>query len=97
MHHHFLPVRMRKIFKQTDIIIVSGALDRVLSLTFVEAAALRSAVLRYASAPIATCVSFSFFGVVAFSEYFFVPIPLSLCMESTSYVRAFLPSGVFLH
>ena len=50
---------------------------------FVEAAALRSIVLRYASAPIATRVSFSFFRDVAFSEYFFVPFPLSLCMEST--------------
>ena len=38
---------------------------------FVEAAALRSPiVLRYAGAPIATRVSFSFFGDVAFSEYF---------------------------
>ena len=34
---------------------------------FVEAAALRSIVLRYASAPIATRVSFSFLGDVAFS------------------------------
>ena len=49
---------------------------------FVEAAALRSIVLRYAGAPIATRVSFSFFGDVAFSEYFFVPFLLSLCMES---------------
>ena len=36
----------------------------------VEAAALRSIVLRYAGARIATCVSFSFIGDVAFSEYF---------------------------
>ena len=54
---------------------------------FVEAAALRSTVLRYAGAPIATRVFF--FGNVAFSEYFFVPLPLSLCMESTSYVLSF--------
>ena len=64
---------------------------------FVEAAALRSIVLRYAGVPIATRVSFflffSFFclfGDVAFSEFFFVPFPLSLCMESTSYVLSFL-------
>ena len=58
---------------------------------FVEAAALRSFVLRYADAPIATCVSFSllfvwrchFFGV------FFVPLPFSLYMESTPYVLSF--------
>ena len=37
---------------------------------FVEAAALRSIALRYAGAPIATRASFSFFGDVAFSEYF---------------------------
>ena len=55
----------------------------------VEAAALRSIVLRYASAPTATRVSFAFFGDAAFSEYFFVPFPLSLCMESTSYVLSF--------
>ena len=36
---------------------------------FVEAAALRSIVLRYTGAPIATRGSFSFFGDVAFSEY----------------------------
>ena len=62
---------------------------------FVEAAALRSTVLRYASAPIATCVSFSFFGDVVFSEYLFVPFPLSLCMERTSYVLSF--RMVFFH
>ena len=48
---------------------------------FVEAAALRSIVLRrYASAPIATRFFFFFFGDVAFSEYFFVPFPFPLCM-----------------
>ena len=60
---------------------------------FVEAAALRSIVLRNASAPIATRVFFCFlffvFGDVVFSEYFFVAFPLSLCMESTSYVLSF--------
>ena len=66
---------------------------------FVEAAALRSIVLRYAGVPIATCVSFFFFllfFVVVYLEmslfpsiYIFVPFPLSLCMESTSYVLSF--------
>ena len=56
---------------------------------FVEAAALRSIVLRYASAPIATRVYFYFFGNIAFSEYFFVPFPIPLCMESTPYVLSF--------
>ena len=52
-------------------------------------------VLRHAGVPIATpvffvfFVFFSLFGDVAFSEYFFVPFPLSLCMESTSYVLSF--------
>ena len=51
---------------------------------FVEAAALRSIVLRYAGAPIAT-------RDVAFSEYFLLSFPLSLInsMESTSYIITF--------
>ena len=49
---------------------------------FVEAAALRSIVLRYAGAPIATSRFF-------FPSVFNVPFPLSLCMESTSYVLSF--------
>ena len=67
---------------------------------FAEAAALRSIVLRYAGAPITTRVSFFYFfspflflflfGDVAFSEYF-VPFPLSLCMDNR--VRTFFPSG----
>ena len=52
---------------------------------FVEAAALSSIVLRYAGAPLATV----FFLDVSFSRVFFVPFPLSLCMESTSYVLFF--------
>ena len=60
---------------------------------FVEAAALRSIVLRYAGAPIATQVSF-FFGDVAFSEYFFSISAFSLYGEYV--VRSFLPNGVFL-
>ena len=59
---------------------------------FVEAAALRSIFLRYAGAPIATCV-FLFFWRCRFFRFFclfFVPFPLSLCMEGTSYVLSFL-------
>ena len=37
---------------------------------------------------------FFFFGDVAFSEYFFVSFPLSLCIEYV--VRSFLPNAVFL-
>ena len=54
---------------------------------FVDAAALRSIVLRYAGAPIATRACF--FGRCRFSRVFFVSFPLSLCMESTSYVLSF--------
>ena len=60
---------------------------------FVEAAALRSIVLRYAGASIATCVSFSFFFFIwrcCIFRVFFVPLPFSLCMESTSYVLSFM-------
>ena len=57
---------------------------------FVEAAALRSTVLRYAGAPIVTYIFFFFFGDVTFSEYFlYHSFPLSLCMESTSYDFSF--------
>ena len=57
---------------------------------FVEAAALRSIVLRCAGAPTATRVSFSFFWRCRFFQVFFlVPFPLSFCMESTSYVLSF--------
>ena len=66
---------------------------------FVEAAALRSIVLRYAGAPIiATRIFFYFLFrdvVFPFFESFFVPLPLSRRMESTPYVL-FLPKGVFL-
>ena len=55
---------------------------------FVEAAALGSICKR--PDMIATRVSFSFFlGNVAFSEYVFVPFPLSLCTESTPYALSF--------
>ena len=68
---------------------------------FVETAALRSIALRYTGAPIATRVSFSFlemslfrvflflFWRCRFSRVLFVPFPLSLCMQSTSYVLFF--------
>ena len=56
--------------------------------TFVEAAALRSIVLRYAGAPIATRVSL-FIWRCRFFRVFFVLFPLSLGMESTSYVLSF--------
>ena len=56
---------------------------------FVEAAALRSIVLRYAGARITA----RFFVLVLercrFFRVFFAPFPLSLCMESTSYVLSF--------
>ena len=70
---------------------------------FVEAAALRSIVLRYAGAPIATRVSFLFFlflliwGCRFFRIIFVVPLPFILRMESTiTVVRYCLPGGVFL-
>ena len=48
---------------------------------FVEAAALRSIVLRYAGAPIATRVFYSFFWRCRFFRVFIVPFPLSLLIE----------------
>ena len=68
---------------------------------FLEAAALRSIVLRYnyAGVSIATRVfcffSFCLFGDVVFSEYFFVLFPLSLYMVSTSYVLSFRVIVIF--
>ena len=61
---------------------------------FVEAAALCSIVLRYAGVPIATHVSFFFFFFFFFlfiwrCRFFRVFFPVSLCMESTSYVLSF--------
>ena len=60
---------------------------------FVEAAALRLIVLRYAGAPIAIRVSlfFSFClcGDGDFFRVFFVPLSFSFCMESASYVLSF--------
>ena len=64
---------------------------------FVEAAAHRSIVLRYAGAPIATRVSFSFFGYVAFSEYFLYHFRFLFVWTIEYVVRSFLPNGVFLH
>ena len=60
---------------------------------FVEAAAVRSIVCRYAGAAIATRVSFFFSLLFIWRCRFlcicFVPFPLSLCMETTSYVLSF--------
>ena len=68
-------------------------------LLFVEAAALRSIVLRYAGAPIATRVSFFFFPFV----YLEVSLCLSIFCTIAAFslngeyvVRSFLPNGVFL-
>ena len=64
----------------------------------VEAAALRSIVLRYAGVPIATSVSFflffSYFVYLEMSFFpsIFVPFPLSLCMDYRVR-RTFFPSG----
>ena len=60
--------------------------------TFIEAAALRSIVLRYAGTPTATRV-FSLFLFVSLEVSLFpssfVSLPFSLCMKSTSYVFPF--------
>ena len=60
---------------------------------FVEAAALRSIVLRYAGAPIAPRV-FSFFWRCRFFGVVFVPFPLSL-LYGKYVVRSFRLNGVF--
>ena len=67
---------------------------------FVEAAALRSIVLRYAGFPIATRVSFFllfFFliGDVVFSEYFLYHFCFLFVWTIEYVVRSFLPGGVF--
>ena len=64
---------------------------------FVEAAALRSIVLQYTGVPIATRVFFFlflslflfFFLFIWRCRFFRILFPLSLCMESTSYVLSF--------
>ena len=59
---------------------------------FVEAAALRPIVLRYAGVPMATRVSLFFFSPFVYLEMSLFPstsFPLSLCMESTLYVLSF--------
>ena len=63
---------------------------------FVQAAALRSIVLRYAGAPIATrvCVCVCFFEVSLFPSLFCTISVFSLNGEYV--VRSFLPNGVFL-
>ena len=70
----------------------------VFMLKFAKAAALRSIVIRYAGAPIATrvsfLISFCLFGDVAFSELFCTFAAFSLYGEYV--VRFPLPNGVFL-
>ena len=61
---------------------------------FVEAAALRSIVIRYAGAPIATRVSFSFLEMSLFPSIFCTISAFSLYGEYVA--RSFLPNGVFL-
>ena len=62
---------------------------------FVEAATLRSIVLRYTGAPIAICVSF-FLDMSLFSSIFCTISAFSLYKEVVYVVRSFLPNGVFL-
>ena len=61
---------------------------------------LRSIVLRYAGAPIATRVSFIFFLLISwrrrFFQVFFVPLPFRYSLYGEYVVRYFLPDGVFL-
>ena len=61
---------------------------------FVEAAALRSIVLRYAGAPIATRVFFCFLEMPLFPRIFCTISTFSLYGEYV--VHSFLPNGVFL-
>ena len=67
---------------------------------FVEVAALRSIVLRYAGAPIATrtcvCVCFFFLGDVAFSEYFLYHFRFLFVWTIEHVVRSFRPNVIFL-
>ena len=68
---------------------------------FVEAAALRSIVLRYAGAPIATRVSFFFpflyLEMSLFSEYFLYHFRFLFVWTIEYVVRSFLPDGVFFY
>ena len=67
---------------------------------FVEAAALRSIVLRYAGAPIATRVSSSCFLLFIWRCHFFRVFFVQFIAVSSLYgeyvVRSFLPGGIFL-
>ena len=64
---------------------------------FVEAAALRSIVVRYAGAPIATRVSFLHFAYLEMSLFpsIFCTIAASSLYGREYAVRIFLPNGVF--
>ena len=68
--------------------------SRSVLLAFVEAAALRSIVLRYAGAPIATRFIFLFLEMSLFPSIFGTISAFSLYGEYA--VRSFLPNGVFL-
>ena len=69
---------------------------------FVEAAALRSIVLRYAGVPIATRVFFFFFFFFFFFSFLSLFPSIFLCIISSFslygeyVVRSFLPDGIFL-
>ena len=66
---------------------------------FIGAAALRSIVLRYAGAPIATRVSFFFPFVcleISLFPSIFVPFIAAFSLCGDYAVRSFLPNGVFL-
>ena len=90
------------------LVFVTFVLFRFCLYAFIEASALRSIVLRQAGAPTATrvssFVSFVYLEMSLFPSTF-VPWPLSLCMESTSYFFSFrivffylvTSSWIFLH
>ena len=74
------------------------AMDIVQGYTFIEAAVLRSIVLRYTGAPIPTLVSF-FFPFVYLEISIFPTIFCTIAVFSLygeDVVRFFLPDGVFL-
>ena len=72
---------------------VTLVLFRLHLYAFIEAAALRSIVLRYAGASTASRIS-SFFPFVSLEltlfPSIFVPLPFSLCMESTLYLPCYV-------
>ena len=81
--------------KFSGVTFVLFCFDFVFIYAFVEAAALRSIVLRYASAPIATPVFF-FFGRYRFFRVFFCIVISAFSLYGEHVVRSFLPNTVFL-